>query len=228
VLIDAKILPLLEPLKWQHVFNWYLHSQFDGSSGQSFYIKYFELLIPYIVDPMMEFYQATQEEYKHSQINTFVPPIPLVLSLLRLYESLLRYQFLDDNTRQFNEKISSDSFNIFIMAIVWTFGASLPFEARKSFQRHFKYLIKRAVQVHMSAVAKESLPEEDQDLFNNYYNQGRWEEWKRPKLYLYAPVMTLNRASDIGLSFIIERTLERGEGFIVAGPNNGFKTLFMN
>lgn len=85
VLIDAKILPLLEPLKWQNVFNWYLNTQFYGSCGQSFYIKYFELLIPYIVDPMMEFYEATQEEYKQVKINTFVPPIPLVLSLLRLY-----------------------------------------------------------------------------------------------------------------------------------------------
>jgi hypothetical protein len=96
------------------------------------------------------------------------------------------------------------------MALVWTFGVSLPDDARKSFQRHFKYLIKRAVQVHMSAVAKETLPEDDQDLFNTCYYQGRWEEWKRPEIYLHAPPITLNRPSDIGLSFIIERTLEHG------------------
>ncbi len=114
------------------------------------------------------------------------------------------------------------------MALVWTFGASLPMEARKFFQRHFKYLIKRAVQVHVSGVTKESLPEEDQDLFNSFYNQGRWEEWKRPELYFHSPTMILNKPSDIGLNSIIERVLERGEGVILTGPNSGFKTLFMD
>ena len=70
--------------------------------------------------------------------------------------------------------MNSDSFNLFIMALVWTFGVSLPEDSRKSFQRQFKYLIKRAVQVHMSAVAKDSLPSDDHDLFNTFYNQNRW------------------------------------------------------
>ena len=71
--------------------------------GYSYYLKYFELLIPYIVDPMMEFYQTTKSDNKEAGVNTFLTPNSLVLSLLKLYESLLKYHYLDDeeNSMQF-------------------------------------------------------------------------------------------------------------------------------
>ena len=47
---------MADQLKWQNVFNWYLNTQFYGDYGKKYYLKYFELLIPYIVDPLMEFY----------------------------------------------------------------------------------------------------------------------------------------------------------------------------
>lgn len=127
--------------------------------------------------------------------------------MLKLYESLLRYYFIEDESFIIGEKMNSDSFNLFIMALIWTFGASLPEDSRRAFQRHFKYLIKRAVQVHLSAVSKESLPSDEHDLFDTFYNQGRWEEWKRDQLYLHVPTSTLNRPVDIGLSFIVERCI---------------------
>lgn len=68
------------------------------------------------------------------------------------------------------------------MAVVWTVGAVLPEESRKPFTRHFKYLIKRAIQNNIQGVNKQSLPDDDQDLFKICYVKDRWIYWNESLL----------------------------------------------
>ena len=56
LLTNCQLLVMGDVLKWQNVFNWHLNTHFNGGKNKAYYLKYFELLIPYIVDPLMEFY----------------------------------------------------------------------------------------------------------------------------------------------------------------------------
>jgi hypothetical protein len=47
------------------------------------------------------------------------------------------------------------------MAITWTIGMFISEESKKTFSRHFKYLIKRAVQASIKGIDKESLPKDE-------------------------------------------------------------------
>jgi hypothetical protein len=85
LLMNCQLLMMGDVVKWQNVFNWYLNTQFNSGKNKAFYLKYFELLIPYIVDPLMEFYLTAREEHKDSPINIFATCHSLITSLLKLY-----------------------------------------------------------------------------------------------------------------------------------------------
>lgn len=55
-------------------------------------LKYLELFIPYIVDPLIEFYETTCSEYTKN--HCYIPANSIILSLLTLFETLLEHHFL--------------------------------------------------------------------------------------------------------------------------------------
>lgn len=71
------------------------------------------------------------------------------------------------------------------MSITWTIGLFIPEDSKKTFSRHFKYLIKRAVQLNIKGIDKDSLPKDDEDIYEICFIDTRWHVWEEvPKLIL--------------------------------------------
>ncbi len=64
------------------------------------------------------------------------------------------------------------------MSITWTIGLFIPEESKKTFSRHFKYLIKRAVQLNIKGIDKDSLPKDDEDIYEVCFVGGKWCRWE--------------------------------------------------
>jgi hypothetical protein len=58
-LLYSSVLFLQEPIKWQNLFTHYLNTKFNAKYQLPALIKFLELFIPYIVDPIIEFYEST-------------------------------------------------------------------------------------------------------------------------------------------------------------------------
>ena len=144
--------------------------------------------------------------------------------LLTLFQALLRRHFESTPPNPEVTSHRTDVLNLFVMSLVWTFGALLPAENRKSFSRQFKYLIKRAIQANLEGIDQQSLPYEEEDLFQICYFRDRWVSWKA----VQSEVPLTNRfnlttrvAEDDGLFFTCERLLENNYPvFLVGGPAN--------
>jgi hypothetical protein len=68
------------------------------------------------------------------------------------------------------------------------------------------------VQVNIQGVTKESLPEDDHDLFKVNYYKDRWVYWNDTMILpdrIPQPIsrLFLQRPEDMGVSFIMERYL---------------------
>jgi hypothetical protein len=85
---------LQEPIKWQNLFTHYLSTKFSERYQFPMLIKFLELFIPYIVDPIIEFYETTCSEYRSNKNHCYIPSNSIILSLLNLYETLLDYHFI--------------------------------------------------------------------------------------------------------------------------------------
>jgi hypothetical protein len=125
LVLYAAVLVLNEPIKWQNLFTHHLSTKFSEKYQLPMLIKYLELFMPYIVDPIIEFYETTCSEYRTGKNHCYVPPNPIILSLLSLYEALLDHHF-HSAILALSEKVCSDIFNLFVLAVVWTVGAILP------------------------------------------------------------------------------------------------------
>lgn len=115
-----------EPIKWQNLFSHYLAARISPKYRLPNLTRFLELFIPYIVDPIIEFYESNCGEYKGSKAHCYIPPNCIILSLLQLSETFFDAHFIDRPIEQMSEKVSSDIFNLFVLAIIWTVGGSLP------------------------------------------------------------------------------------------------------
>lgn len=76
------------------------------------------------------------------------------------------------------DKNRSVVFNLFMMAITWTVGLMMPEESKKTFSRHFKYLVKRAVQLNIKGIEKDSLPKDEEDIYELCFSNSKWYSWE--------------------------------------------------
>lgn len=54
----------------------------------------------------------------------------------------------------------------------------IPEESKKTFSRHFKYLIKRAVQLNVKGIERETLPKDEEDIYEVCFKDDRWKSWE--------------------------------------------------
>jgi hypothetical protein len=84
--------------------------------------------------------------------------------------------------------------------------------------------------VNIQGVSRESLPEEEQDLFKITYHNERWVYWNSSFLHpspTSPKSIFVQRPEDIGLAYVIERYLNKTQSFFLLGVPSSHKVAFL-
>jgi hypothetical protein len=121
------------------------------------------------------------------------------------------------------------------MAITWTIGLYIPEESKKTFSRHFKYLIKRSLQLNIKAIDKDSLPKDDQDLYEICFLNHKWHLWEHlPQILSNLQITqenpshvsrlniedTIPMKTKIKYHYMLEKYSEAGLPFFIVGKSS--------
>jgi hypothetical protein len=128
------------------------------------------------------------------------------------------------------------------MAITWTIGLFILEESKKTFSRHFKYLIKRSLQLNIKAIDKESLPKDEQDLYEICFLNNKWHLWEHlPQILSNLQIAQENPSNisrfnsedkiamktKIKYHYLLEKYCEAGQPFFVVGKSSSGKNSLM-
>lgn len=80
--------------------------------------------------------------------------------------------------KEAEERIRSEIFSIYTYSLLATLGLLIPEESRKTFSRHFKYVLEQSPLGRYGWKNNSILNKDEECIYDFVYEKGQWCKWK--------------------------------------------------